>query len=317
MQKDINWEMMARDTIKGLLLSEDVNMTELKEKLAELGINETQMNLTNKINRGTFSFSYVLKILKALDLQIMFTEDSLSDKAPFATMNCSEFVKQYGELSKIALTAGPDCSDIINKKVENIRSELLSKIGISDKLIDDLSHQALDEWGWYNPELKESDIVDYYNYVTNEQNVLTQLDNLMLKTSVGEGRVSNYTMIRDKNIGVSMIAQKTNGSDSDLLSNLIFKVDDIGFTTKTSESMLFVEQLSEIVEDVMSEKVKAGSVEIMSTLDTEDYVSICTITIAEASTIVSLWEDVILCHTIEGYKPVEDIVLVRVKDGNE
>jgi len=38
---------------------------------------------------------------------------------------------------------------------------------------------------------------------------------------------------------------------------------------------------------------------------------------AETSTLVSLWGEVILCHTIEGYEPIEDKVFVRVKESSK
>ncbi|TAK68027.1 MAG: hypothetical protein EPO19_09235 [Betaproteobacteria bacterium] len=60
------WQQQATRILKVELVRQDVGYKGLSGKLAQLGIEESPRQLANKINRGTFSFVFLLKCLKAL-----------------------------------------------------------------------------------------------------------------------------------------------------------------------------------------------------------------------------------------------------------
>jgi hypothetical protein len=73
---------MARDWVaytKGLLRSEmvrrGVNYKGLVEKLAALGISETEANLRNKISRGGFTGAFLIQCLVAMGVNSLRLED--------------------------------------------------------------------------------------------------------------------------------------------------------------------------------------------------------------------------------------------------
>lgn len=73
---------MERDWVaytKGLLRSEmvkrQVNYKGLVEKLAVLGISETEANLRNKISRGGFTGAFLIQCLAAMGVTSLRLED--------------------------------------------------------------------------------------------------------------------------------------------------------------------------------------------------------------------------------------------------
>ena len=60
------WETRAKNLLKGELKRKGVTYAQLAEKLADLGISETERNLNNKISRGGFSAAFLLQCLSAV-----------------------------------------------------------------------------------------------------------------------------------------------------------------------------------------------------------------------------------------------------------
>jgi hypothetical protein len=61
-----HWESEAAGILKSLLARDDVGYKKLALELAKLGVQDTERALRNKINRGSFSFSFFLSCLVAL-----------------------------------------------------------------------------------------------------------------------------------------------------------------------------------------------------------------------------------------------------------
>lgn len=64
--------------LKGLLARYGVTYKELARRLERLGVSENEAPLRNKINRGTFSFSFFLHCMVALgveDVRFQLTKD--------------------------------------------------------------------------------------------------------------------------------------------------------------------------------------------------------------------------------------------------
>lgn len=64
--KEIDWPAHAKGLLKAELARRNIKLGELAEKLKAYGIDETSQNLSNKINRGTFSAIFMLQVLEAI-----------------------------------------------------------------------------------------------------------------------------------------------------------------------------------------------------------------------------------------------------------
>ena len=71
----MDWKDRAKALIKTELARQDIDYIELSERLKKIGIEDTQVNLANKINRGTFSFIFALQVFDVLDLKNLRLKD--------------------------------------------------------------------------------------------------------------------------------------------------------------------------------------------------------------------------------------------------
>jgi hypothetical protein len=60
------YEERAKNLLKGELKRRGMTYAQLVEKLAAIGIEETERNLTNKISRGGFTAAFMLQCLDAI-----------------------------------------------------------------------------------------------------------------------------------------------------------------------------------------------------------------------------------------------------------
>jgi hypothetical protein len=72
---DIDWTATTKGLLKAELKRRNVTYAQLVEKLAEIGLRETEVNIRNKIARGGFTAVFFLQCLvaigaKNLDLSI-------------------------------------------------------------------------------------------------------------------------------------------------------------------------------------------------------------------------------------------------------
>ena len=58
----------AKSIIKTELVKRDIDYPKLADMMLKIGIDENRNNLSNKINRGTFSFIFVMQVFDALDI---------------------------------------------------------------------------------------------------------------------------------------------------------------------------------------------------------------------------------------------------------
>ena len=71
----MDYKDRAKSMIKSELAKKDIDYIELSQKLKEIGIEETQTNLANKINRGTFSLIFALQVFDVLGLKTLRLKD--------------------------------------------------------------------------------------------------------------------------------------------------------------------------------------------------------------------------------------------------
>jgi hypothetical protein len=62
----VEYETRAKNLLKGELKRRGVTYAQLAEKLATMGIHETERNLNNKISRGGFTAAFMLQCFDAI-----------------------------------------------------------------------------------------------------------------------------------------------------------------------------------------------------------------------------------------------------------
>ena len=65
--KPPTWEERAKRFLKAELARADIGYRELAERLKKHGMKESEASIANKISRGTFSATFLLASLKAIE----------------------------------------------------------------------------------------------------------------------------------------------------------------------------------------------------------------------------------------------------------
>lgn len=74
-----NYEEKAKFLIISELEKRNINYIELSNMLEKVGINETSVNLSNKIQRGKFSFVFALQVLDVLSVNNISLKEDIGD----------------------------------------------------------------------------------------------------------------------------------------------------------------------------------------------------------------------------------------------
>ncbi len=69
MAEKTDWEMKAANLLKAELKLKGVTYAQLVEKLAEMGIEEKEVNVRNKLSRGKFTAAFLIQCLSAIGCQ--------------------------------------------------------------------------------------------------------------------------------------------------------------------------------------------------------------------------------------------------------
>ncbi|MGA2886195.1 MAG: DUF6471 domain-containing protein [Halobacteriota archaeon] len=72
------YEAKAKNLIKGELKRKGLTYANLAEKLAEIGVQETERNLNNKISRGGFTAAFLIQCLEAIGCKTVHIGSDLS-----------------------------------------------------------------------------------------------------------------------------------------------------------------------------------------------------------------------------------------------
>ena len=65
------WETKAANLLKAELKRKGVTYSQLVEKLADIGVDEKEVNIRNKLSRGKFTAAFLLQCMIAIDQQEM------------------------------------------------------------------------------------------------------------------------------------------------------------------------------------------------------------------------------------------------------
>lgn len=68
MTESTSWAQLAKRCLKVELARRDLSYEDVRLKLEKIGVSKTEQNLRTTINRGTFSFSFFLQCMKALEM---------------------------------------------------------------------------------------------------------------------------------------------------------------------------------------------------------------------------------------------------------
>lgn len=66
MPEKTDWEAKVANLLKAELKRKGVTYAQLVEKLAEIGVDEKEVNIRNKLARGKFSASFMVQCLEAI-----------------------------------------------------------------------------------------------------------------------------------------------------------------------------------------------------------------------------------------------------------
>ena len=69
MTEKTDWEMKAANLLKAELKRKGVTYAGLVERLAQLGVDEKEVNVRNKLSRGKFTAAFLLQCLEAIGSQ--------------------------------------------------------------------------------------------------------------------------------------------------------------------------------------------------------------------------------------------------------
>ena len=68
MPERTDWEEKAKGLLRAEMARKSVTYAQLVERLADIGVDENERNLRNKISRGKFTAGFLLQCLSALDV---------------------------------------------------------------------------------------------------------------------------------------------------------------------------------------------------------------------------------------------------------
>lgn len=69
MPEQTEWETRVANLLKAELKRKGVTYAQLVDKLAEIGVDEKEANIKNKLSRGKFSAAFMVQCLEAIEVR--------------------------------------------------------------------------------------------------------------------------------------------------------------------------------------------------------------------------------------------------------
>lgn len=69
MKEQKDWENQAKGLLKAELKRQNMTYAKLCDKLSDIGVNESETNVRNKLSRGKFTAVFLLQCLEAIGVQ--------------------------------------------------------------------------------------------------------------------------------------------------------------------------------------------------------------------------------------------------------
>lgn len=76
-----DWEELVKNILRAAMMQRGVSYAVLADKLAEIGIQDNELNLRNKVSRGRFTAVFLMQCLKALGAEWIHIPASIEDAA--------------------------------------------------------------------------------------------------------------------------------------------------------------------------------------------------------------------------------------------
>ncbi len=70
-----DWRAKVKGLLKAELKRRDLSYADLADKLAAIGVKESQRNISNKISRGTFTAIFFVQCMEAIGCKTIHLED--------------------------------------------------------------------------------------------------------------------------------------------------------------------------------------------------------------------------------------------------
>jgi hypothetical protein len=70
------YETKVKNLLKGELKRRGITYAQLAAKLSDIGVQENERNLNNKISRGGFTAAFLVQCLDAIGAQVLRLEDA-------------------------------------------------------------------------------------------------------------------------------------------------------------------------------------------------------------------------------------------------
>lgn len=156
-------EEKASSLIKELLETHEIDYQYLSELLRNIGVSESNTNLSNKIQRGKFSFSFVLQILDVIKKELVLSPSNENKEV----ISKEQFIESFMET--IELLKKTD-TDEICKTLERTQDLLYKKIGLTNEVIEHINNGAWEKVHHSNNPT-EQDIGDFYDEIKKENEV--------------------------------------------------------------------------------------------------------------------------------------------------
>jgi hypothetical protein len=74
MVTDEVWKAKVRNVLRAQLKLQDIGYRELAERLAKIGVKESEQNLANKFSRGSFSAVFLFQVAEAIGKKITISD---------------------------------------------------------------------------------------------------------------------------------------------------------------------------------------------------------------------------------------------------
>lgn len=74
-QKPKDWQTKVKGLLKAELKRRDFSYADLAEKLGEIGVKDSERNISNKIGRGSFTAVFFVQCLEAIGCKTLHLQD--------------------------------------------------------------------------------------------------------------------------------------------------------------------------------------------------------------------------------------------------
>ena len=72
---EVNWQKKAANILKAEITRKGLTYEQIKEKLAQIGVQESASTIALKIHRGAFQFAFFIQVMQAIGTKTIRLEE--------------------------------------------------------------------------------------------------------------------------------------------------------------------------------------------------------------------------------------------------